>query len=100
MNDLPPMEPLDCLGVALNRLLKDLERESFDIRFVESFCELFCRYAIDIGEDYEFGHVYRDRIFSWFVRAVACGEVNEGDIGRVVDLLYRLDRVEFSEYYS
>ena len=100
MSYSPYMEALDCLGVVFDRLLKDLEQKSFDIRFVDAFCELFCRYAVDIGEDGEFGHVYRDRIFSWFVRAVACGEVNVGDVGRVADLLYRLDRVEFPELYS
>jgi hypothetical protein len=94
------IDGLSSLGVALDELLERIERDSFDVRLVDSFCELFHRYSSEICDDYEFGHVYRDKIFSLFVMALACEDIPLDIVYRLGKLLHKLDRVEFPEYYS
>lgn len=43
---------LESLGFIFDRILRDLDWEAFDIRLVDCFVELFCRYAVDFPEHY------------------------------------------------
>lgn len=94
------LKPLESLGFVFDRILRDLDWEAFDIRLVDCFVELFCRYAVDICEDREFGRTYRDRIVSCFIKCLACEDVPLDDVYAAGKLLDRLNRIVFPEHYS
>lgn len=88
------------LGYLFDRILEGIDCGVFDIRLLECFVELFCSHSDDICDDYEFGHAYRDRIFSCFIDSLADGRVSLGEVYDAGKLLSRLNEVDFPEHYS